>query len=387
MFRGQSMTIREMLNAHQVKIVGNHDSSIDFIKDLVGRKPLFLLTISNTKVAEIPGITVAGADPQLVKYTPIADAELLEFGRCKSISGVPATPDGKPTPALITKTALQLGKIPHLIVNAGAELKPQTAYLDLGAEGPSDNITINRAMSRSLVEKVFERARRVGETIAKLADCLILGESIPGGTTTALAVMCGLGIDARGKVSSSMPINPHDLKSKVVSNAMKRLNLRIGDLEADPLEAVSSLGDLMMVAVSGIALGSQQQKTPVILAGGTQMAAVLAVMQKLLGHSPERVAVCTTRYVLEDESANLASLISSVNSSVPLFATDPSLAKSSKQGLRAYAEGFVKEGVGAGGSILGALLHSNFTITMETFLQQIERNYETVVEKQSQIVR
>src|SRR5208337_3310723 len=110
------------------------------------------------------------------------------------------------------------------------------------------------ASSRAVVERVFENARLFGETIAKLADYLILGESIPGGTTTALAVLCALGIDARGKVSSSMPINPHDLKSQVVNNAMKRLNLRIGDLEADPLEAVSSLGDLMMVTVAGIAL-------------------------------------------------------------------------------------------------------------------------------------
>ncbi len=378
------MTFQERLNAHQVKIERSDDSTIDFLRNLVGRKPLFVLTISNTRVAEIPGITVAGADPQLVKYTPVADAELLEFGRCKSISGVPATPDGKPTPALITTTALRFGKIPHLIVSAGSELKPQTPYIDVGAEGPSDNIAIKNAASRVVVERVFERARKLGETLAKLSDYLVLGESIPAGTTTALAVMCALGIDARGKVSSSMPINPHPLKSQVVNDALKRCNLRIGDLRADPLEAVSLLGDLMMVTVSGIALGSQQT-TPVILAGGTQMAAVLAIMQRLLGHSPERVALCTTRYVFEDESANLASLISSVDSHVPLFTTDPSLARSSKQGLRAYAEGFVKEGVGAGGSILAATLNSSFAITPETLLQQIERNYETVVEKQSQI--
>ena len=378
------MTFQERLNAHQIKIGRRDDSTIDFLRNLVGRKPLFVLTISNTRVAEIPGITVAGADPQLIKYTPVADAELLEFGRCKSISGVPATPDGKPTPALITTTALRFGKIPHLIVSGGAELRPQTPYLDVGAEGPSDNITIKNASSRVVVERVFERARQLGGTLAKLADYLVLGESIPGGTSTALAVMCALGIDARGKVSSSMPINPHPLKSQVVNDAMKRCNLRIGDLRADPLEAVSLLGDLMMVTVAGIALGSQQT-TPVILAGGTQMAAVLAIMQKLLGHSPERVALCTTRYVFEDESANLASLISSVDSHVPLFTTDPSLARSSKQGLRAYAEGFVKEGVGAGGSILAATLNSSFAITPETLLQQIERNYETVVEKQSQI--
>src|SRR5208337_2384610 len=100
------------------------------------------------------GITVAGADQQLIKYTPIADAELLEFGECRSISGVPATPDGKPTPALITTTALRLERIPHLIVNAGAELKPKTPYIDVGAEGPSDNIIINRASPRAVVETV-----------------------------------------------------------------------------------------------------------------------------------------------------------------------------------------------------------------------------------------
>jgi NaMN:DMB phosphoribosyltransferase len=115
------------------------------------------------------------------------------------------------------------------------------------------------------------------------------------------------------------------------------------------------------------------------------MAAVLAVIRKLLGHSPEQLAICTTRYVLEDASANLESLISSVDSHVPLFATDPGLGQSSKQGLRAYAEGFVKEGVGAGGSILGATLHSNFSITTGTLLQHIEKNYETVIEEQSQI--
>jgi uncharacterized protein (TIGR00303 family) len=375
------MTIKEMLNT-QVKTIVGKESNINFIKDLVGKKPFFLLTISNTKVAEIPGITVAGANRQLIKYTPISDAELLEFGRCKSIVGVPATPDGKPTPALITATALRLRKIPHLIVNAGVELKPQTPFIDVGAEGPTENIMIDRASSRSVVERVFENARLLGETIARIADYLILGESIPGGTTTALAMLCALGIDARDKVSSSMPVNPHHLKSQVVNNAMKRHNLRIGDLAADPLEAASLLGDLMMVAVAGIALGSQKHKTPVVLAGGTQMVAVLAIIQKLLNDLPKMIAVCTTRYVLEDKTADLTSLASSVSPHVPLFATDPGLGQSSKQGLRAYAEGFVKEGVGAGGSILGALLHSSFTITTGALLQQIERNYEKVVERQ-----
>jgi hypothetical protein len=68
-----------------------------------------------------------------------------------------------------------------------------------------------------------------------------------------------------------------------------------------------------------------------------------------------------------------------------LIATDPGLAHSKKRGLRAYGEGFVKEGVGAGGSVLGAMLQSEFSITKQKMLREIEENYETLVEKKQRI--
>jgi uncharacterized protein (TIGR00303 family) len=372
-----------MFARNDLQILEKEAEGVKLIEDLVGKKALFILTISNTRVAEIPGITVAGADPELVRYTPAADAELLQYGECRSISGVPATPDGKPTPALITATALRLGRIPHLIVDAGAEVKPQAPYVALGAEGSSENIVLKDAAPLSVVQRVFENAKSLGESIAKISDYLILGESIPGGTTTALAVLCALGVDARGKVSSSMPTNPHHIKTSAVNEAMKRLNLKVGDLADDPLTAVARLGDLMMVAVAGIALGSLRS-TPVLLAGGTQMAAVLGLIRNLDGKSLERIGICTTRYVVEDRSADLRWLISET-ASVPLIATDPGLAHSKKRGLRAYGEGFVKEGVGAGGSVLGAMLQSEFSITKQKMLREIEENYETLVEKKQRI--
>lgn len=368
---------------HDVQIVGNKARGVELIEDLVGKNPLFVFTISSTKVAEVPGITVAGADPGLVKYTPAADAELVQYGKCRSIAGVPATPDGKPTPALITTTALRLAGIPHLIVDAGAEVKPQTPYIVVGAEGPSENIALKDAATQSTVERIFENAVSLGENLAKASDYLILGESIPGGTTTALAVLCGLGIDARGKVSSSMPVNPHNVKSSVVNEAMKRLNLKIGDLANDPLRAVASLGDLMMIAVAGMSLGARRL-APVLLAGGTQMAAVLALIGKLGGKLTEGIAICTTRYVVEDTSADLKWLVSKI-ADVPIIATDPGLAHSVKSGLRAYAEGFVKEGVGAGGCVLGAMLQSRFTLTQSHILREIEKNYENLIEKKLQV--
>src|SRR5204863_372509 len=61
--------------------------------------------------------------------------------------------------------------------------------------------------------------------LARQADYLVLAESVPGGTTTALALLCGLGIDAWGKVSSSMPDNAHPLKGAVVRHALDAAEL------------------------------------------------------------------------------------------------------------------------------------------------------------------
>jgi len=372
-----------MFVCNNLEILTEKAKSVKFIDHLIGKKPLFILTISNTKVAEMPGITVAGAEPELVKYTPTADAELLQYGECKSISGVPATPDGKPTPALITATALRLARIPYLIVDAGAEIKPRAPYVALGAEGAAENIVLKDAAPLHVVERVFENAESLGRNIAKTSDYLILGESIPGGTTTALAVLCALGIDARGKVSSSMPRNPHHIKTSVANEAMKRLNVKIGDLADDPFKAAASLGDLMMVAVAGITLGSLGS-IPVLLAGGTQMVAVLGLIRNLAGRSLKRIAICTTKYVAEDKSADLKWLVSQT-AKVPLITTDPGLTDSKKKGLKAYGEGFVKEGVGAGGSIAAAMLKSKFSITKPKILHEIEKNYETLVEKKQRI--
>src|SRR5437867_969257 len=109
------------------------------IKKFATKNPVFICVISYTATSEIPGLTVAGANPELVKYTSPADAEFLYYGRCKCIDVVPATPDGKPTPALITRAALQTAGIPFLVVDAGAKIRPSIPYVSFGLE-PGRNI-------------------------------------------------------------------------------------------------------------------------------------------------------------------------------------------------------------------------------------------------------
>lgn len=344
------------------------------IKKFSAKRPFFACVISHTGTSEIPGLTVAGANPDLVKYTSPADAEFLHYGYCKCIPAVPATPDGKPTPAVITRSALELGGIPFLVVEAGTKVKPDIPCISLGVK-PGGNIAQENAVGISDVKRALEMGHATGKQLARSSDLVVVGESIPGGTTTALAVLSALGVDARFRVSSSMPENPHSLKNRVVESALARAGI---SAPVTALEAVSLVGDPMMPAVAGIAAGALEAGCKVMLAGGTQMAAVLAVM-KGLGLPLDNVCVGTTTYVANDRSADLAGLVRQVSPKVPVLACDLRLDKSRKPGLQAFAKGFVKEGVGAGGSSIACMLKTRKNA--KKLLQEIERQYEYSIER------
>lgn len=316
-------------------------------------RALFLLVIGNTKTAEIPGITVAGANAELIKYTPPADAELLYYGRCLSISSIPATPDGKPTPALITYTALRLTKIPLLVVDSGLMIKPKIPYISLDAP-VGENIALSPAMKIEDVERVVRNGKILGEQLSKLVDLIIIGESIPAGTTTAGAVLKALGFEP--KVSSSMPNNPIDLKLKVINEAVKRVKSK------DPIEVIASVGDPVMAGVYGILSGCKRA----LLAGGTQMIAIANLARNL----DCDFSIATTEFVAKDKNVDLSLAPCRV------YVARIPLEKSKYPGLRAYAEGFVKEGVGAGGMSFVAY---SLGIKEDDFLKEIERDYERIV--------
>lgn len=316
---------------------------------------------------------MAGANPELVKLTSPADAEFLHYGSCRCIPGVPATPDGKPTPAVITRAALKLAEIPLLVVEAGTKVKPAIPAVSFDL-GPGGNISIEDAMSIDDVHKAIGYGQALGTQLAKASDLVVIGESIPGGTTTALAVLTALGIDAKFKVSSSMPENPHQLKNKVVAQAISRAKPK-----GDPMEAAALVGDPMMPSVAGIAAGAIQSGAKVMLAGGTQMAPVLTILKSLV--PTKNVFVGTTKYVTGDKSADLAGLVRAVTPGVPVLSCDLHFEKSRKPGLRAFAEGFVKEGVGAGGSSIAAMIKSKGKINGKKLLAAIEKEYTLSIER------
>ena len=162
-----------------------------------------------------------------------------------------------------------------------------------------------------------------------------------------------------------MPENPHYLKNRVVAHAIKRArNFN------SPFGAITSLGDPMIPSVSGIAAGVTLAGGKVMLAGGTQMSSVVAVLNRL-GKPLSKVCISTTSYVANDSSADLTGLISESSSNVPVFSCDLHLGESSKPGLQAFSKGFVKEGVGAGGASIAAMLKSGGRITGKKLLKAI----------------
>ncbi len=349
---------------HDIGILGNERAGAEFVERTAQKRFAFSLVISYTETSEVPGITVAGEHPDLIKFTGPADAEFIHYGHCKSISVIPMTPDGKPTPALLTKTALEAASIPSVVINAGSKVPPKLPYIDMGlAHGR--NISRENALSPEDARRAVEYGRIVGRFLGATTDCLVIGESIPGGTTTALGVLEGLGVKAL--VSSSMPENPVQLKAEIVRKAMSRMQ------SSDPFDIVAGLGDPMIPTVAGI-LSTASEITNVLLAGGTQMAAVLR-FAKSIGYGGRNTAIGTTSYVAEDRTANLAEMVAEIFD-IPILVARLRLGQSEIPGLRAYAEGFVKEGAGAGGASIACMLKAG--IGAEKLLSLTEAEYKKI---------
>lgn len=347
-----------------------------FVERIWGKNPTYSCVIGNTETAKIPGISAAGANPETTDFTPAADMELLFYSKCKCMDGVPVTPDGIPTPGLIAMSAVKLVNMPIIVVNGGVRVRPHVPYIDVdGVAG--DDIRSGRSVKNP--EKCFDRAVLAGKNLAKLSDYLVVAESIPGGTTTALGVLNALGYEADGKVSSTLPANPHELKSQMVAEGLSKCGLSRDALKRDPMAAIEAVGDPMMAPAAGLVVGAAES-VPVLMAGGTQMAAVLGVVKGMDDSVLDNVAIGTTRWITKDKTSDIRQIVSKIGK-VPILAANLNFSQSNYDGLKVYETGLVKEGVGAGGSTIAAIAKSEGKITARTMLDEIEKNYARLVSR------
>ncbi|MBV8883963.1 MAG: nicotinate-nucleotide--dimethylbenzimidazole phosphoribosyltransferase [Chroococcidiopsidaceae cyanobacterium CP_BM_RX_35] len=373
-----------------------------------GHSPVLSCVLGFTETALLPGISAAGATPEARRFTALADAEFLYHGPLPQPQ-YPLPPlQAGASPVLISRAVVEMLSLPIYLFNAGLPEPPPVPTIDLGGE-QARCLSQGCALELTTVKHLLEQGLVWGEKLAAniSQSYLIVGECVVGGTTTALAILTGLGIAAKGKVSSSHPVCNHAQKWALVQMGLQCAGLKNfedcslfsphlplipkGDPEfpispcpplLDPLRLVAAVGDPMQIVAAGIAIAASRT-CGVMLAGGTQMLAVYALMQAItreyiLPWQPEQVVVGTTRWVAEDTTGHTVELAQMV-AGVPLLATQLSFAASRHTQLRAYEQGYVKEGMGAGGCCIAA--HLTQGLDQAQLLQIIE----TMAERYSAI--
>jgi len=349
--------------------------SPDSLRPLASEAAVFTVVIGSTRTSTVPGVSIAGATPEATLLTPTLDVEYLLAGRPLSLDVIPVTPEGIPTPALVTRASLGLaGDVPALVVDAGAHAAPRVPHVALPSRRVGERIDTGHALPEGTAERLYGEARLLGQQLGR-GHVVVIGESIPGGTTVAMAIMEGLGYRARGLVSSAGPENPHDLKWSLASRGLEASGL-IGKW-GEPFRVVDAVGDPVHVSVAGLAAGALEAGSPlVVLAGGTQMAAAAAILDRLGVHPGGRLALVTTRWLVEDPTSDILALIDQLGIEVTLAAAPLDFSGARYEGLRYYERGYVKEGVGAGAA--AALAMARRGLGPEDVLRAVEAEYERV---------
>jgi uncharacterized protein (TIGR00303 family) len=308
--------------------------------DIIFKRPLFCGILANTLLSTVPGVSGAGETPEKTLLTPVLDAELITNGAITSHKARPDTPTGCPTPASITRAMMDLCGIQPVFINAGLRDTPTVPCFDLYGK-PGEDPRFRDAVPHVL--DLVKKGEALGRHLSKCSDLLVLGECVPGGTTTALCVLRALGYEA--SVSSSFVNNPVTIKEQICKVSLQRI--KAGEITS-PLDIIRYTGDPMMPVAAGIA---KTYDGSMILAGGTQMLAVCAVIK---GHGGSLPFVVTTSYVRDDPTANVQNIADQIG--VKIIYVDPGFGDLGHAGLARYCIGEVKEGMGAGGAMCLAYL-------------------------------
>tara|TARA_Y100001970_G_scaffold273000_1_gene370518 strand:- start:10560 stop:11720 length:1161 start_codon:yes stop_codon:yes gene_type:complete len=312
----------------------------------------FYLIIAGTNTAQINGISAAGIDSESRKITAIADAEYLLFGPNKdNLYKLPLLPAGV-TPALISNVCAKLMGVHSIVIPIGINVKPYFKHLSVEKKSfmPAECILSGKSMSKKRVKSLFESGLSIGKTTNQP---IFISESVPGGTTTAQAIMEAFGLNVSDLVGSSLLNPPRKLKKEIISIALLKANLKNN---FNSIDVIAALGDPFQAFSMGLLIGAREVNQSVILGGGSQMIALILLALEYITFKNKQnfvdnIFIVTTSWLARDDSLNKLLVLISKKHDVNLFGFSSGLNfKSSKyKELKDYELGYVKEGVGAGG--------------------------------------
>ena len=327
-----------------------------------GLKVDLLVLLAGTRTAEQQGISAAGATAASRRLTALADAELLLRGaEAQRRWTLPPLPAGV-SPALLSRVAVESLHLKPHVVALGLHHSPDFPHLRLESisQGPAACLSGGQAMSSDRVKKLWSQGERLGR---RLRRPLVLAECVPGGTTTALAVLTALGLQVGDLVSGSARQPPQSLKQQLVATGLRR-----AELPNDPsaLAVLAAVGDPFQAVAAGLLCGAVEADQPVLLGGGSQMVAVLTLALSSLAlplrqRLSQQVLIGTTAWLAQEsvgplEGSMLGRLVALAGDrcAVPLaaMACGVRFSRSRHQQLRDFERGYVKEGVGAGALLL-----------------------------------
>ena len=318
------------------------------------------LIIAGTNTSQITGISAAGINAKSRRTTALADAEFLLKGPSKDHKYKLPLLNAGVTPALISYVCSKLINVVPVVVPLGIGVKPYFNHLAIEDKdlGPSNCLTTGKSMTKERVLDLYERGLAIGKSSKQP---ILISESVPGGTTTAQAVMEAFGLQVSNLVGSSLFKAPRDLRRKVVQKGLLNANLKT---DFDSFEVLLSVGDPFQAFSMGLLIGARLVNQTVILSGGSQMLAVIVLVLEFLGAKNrndfiEDVFIATTGWLVKDNSLNdLLNLINEKYDINLLGLASPLNFKSSIcKELKDYEFGHVKEGVGAGGISILAFLN------------------------------
>ncbi|HEY9786080.1 MAG TPA: TIGR00303 family protein [Candidatus Obscuribacterales bacterium] len=362
---------------------GKMVSLLEFVRGQKGHGA-FLLCVASSESSDHPGISNAGATPELRRHTPAIDAEALVMGEPANNAELPVSPTGVVSPVVITRACMRLANFGITVVDCGSFRAPEIPQAVKAGQRTAKCVSTGAAQDYGDVKQLFEAGMTIGQTLVANCDYIILSECVPAGTTTALGVLTALGFAAQGLVSSSLQQSNHDFRGRLIREGLERAKLDVDSVKKAPLNAVAAVGDPMQPFVAGLAIAASES-VPVILGGGSQMLAVYALAQALLASDAERfpldaertLGVITTKWVVQDSSADTPALSKMVGA--PFACSCPDFGRSRHPGLRSYEEGNVKEGVGAGAAM--AIAHLAGGATPEAIVEEIDTCYDEMVLK------
>ena len=337
---------------------------------LRGKSATFILALSNTDTVNIKGITQAGI-PNLIHLTPTLDAEFLAVGEVRCLKNIAKTPKGVPTPALMSRGVHLLKPFKSIeFLDLGLKVKPQFDYFTQYQFNinPSGSIDIGANID---AESIFQKGINFGREYNLNSDYIILGESVPSGTTTANATALALGYDVKEYFSSSFKNIPKGIKEATINKALANINQ-----DDELFDILGKVSDNMLIFNAGFILGLNN-RLKIILAGGTQMAGVLLIVNSILRYMGGKIdssnlALCTTKWVAEDKNSNIKALLNMLDFPINSYYADFDFSLSKHPALKLYDNGEAKEGVGAGGALVYGVLNGldkkTITKKVETFL-------------------